>query len=142
MDFDDIIRISEERKIEMRTAASIMAIGRVSVAELSREIANIVTNADTLSEDSLNAVRNYLTYLRDDLMTRIPLDYWTLVILITNMEKVLNAHNISDGSIIEIIKEIYTEAIFLFSSFVKAKPDNDDLLMAVAALPEEARKVL
>jgi hypothetical protein len=58
------------------------------------------------------------------------------------MENVISAHNISDESIIEIIKDIYTEATFLFSSFVKAKPDNDDLLMAVAALPEGARKVL
>ncbi|MFV1976187.1 MAG: phosphoglycerate kinase, partial [Candidatus Scalindua sp.] len=124
MIFDDIIKISQERKIEMRTAASIMAIGRVAVAELSREIADIITNADTLSEDSLNVVRNYLTYLRDDLMTRIPLDYWTLVVLITNLEKVISANKIPDENVIEIVKDIYTEATLLFSSFVKAKPDN------------------
>ncbi len=71
--------------------------------------------------------------------TLIPLDYWTLVVLIKNMESVLSAHNISDESIIEIVKDIYTEAIRLFTSFVKAKPDNDDLLMAVSALPENSR---
>jgi hypothetical protein len=150
MIFDDIIKISQERKIEMRTAASIMAIGRVAVAELSKEIAEMVITShphlskegkgNTLSEETLDNLRNYLTYLRDDLMKRTPLDYWTLVVLISNMESVLHAHNISDESIIEIIKYIYTEATFLFSSFVKAKPDNDDLLMAVAALPEGARK--
>ena len=150
MIFDDIIKISQERKIEMRTAASIMAIGRVAVAELSKEIAAMVSTShphlskggkgNTLAEDTLDILRNYLTYLRDDLMKRTPLDYWTLVVLISNMESVLNAYNISDESIIEIIKDIYTEATLLFSSFVKAKPDNDDLLMAVAALPEEARK--
>ncbi len=152
MIFDDIIKISQERKIEMRTAASIMAIGRVAVAELSKEIAKMVITSNphlskegkgkTLSEDTLEVLRNYLTYLRDDLMKRTPLDYWTLVVLISNMESVLYAHNISDGDIIEIIKDIYTEATLLFSSFVKAKPDNDDLLMAMAALPEGARKVL
>ncbi|MHC4453614.1 MAG: phosphoglycerate kinase, partial [Planctomycetota bacterium] len=149
MIFDDIIRISQERKIEMRTAASIVAIGRVAVAELAKEIANITISSyphlamggsgNVLSEESLNVVRNYLTYLHDDLMKRIPLDYWTLVVLIKNMESVLNAHNISDESIIEIVKEIYTEAIRLFTSFVKAKPDNDDLLMAVSALPESTK---
>ena len=72
-------------------------------------------------------------------MKRTPLDYWTLVVLIKNMESVLSAHNISDESIIEIVKDIYTEAIRLFTSFVKAKPDNDDLLMAVSALPENSR---
>ncbi len=56
-----------------------------------------------------------------------------------NMESVLSAHNISDESIIEIVKDIYTEAIRLFTSFVKAKPDNDDLLMAVSTLPENSR---
>jgi len=150
MIFDDIIKISQERKIEMRTAASIMAIGRVAVAELSKEIAEMVItlnphlskdgNGKTLSEESLEALRSYLTYLRDDLMKRTPLDYWTLVILITNMENVISVNNIPDDTIIEIVKDIYTEATLLFSSFVKAKPDNDDLLMAVAALPEEARK--
>jgi hypothetical protein len=150
MIFDDIIKISQERKIEMRTAASIMAIGRVAVAELSKEIAEMVItlnphlskdgNGKTLSEESLEALRSYLTYLRDDLMKRTPLDYWTLVILITNMENVISVNNILDDTIIEIVKDIYTEATLLFSSFVKAKPDNDDLLMAVAALPEEARK--
>ncbi len=142
MVFDDIMRISQERKIEMRTAASIMAIGRVAVAELSKEIADIITNADTLSEDSLNVVRNYLTYLRDDLMKRIPLDYWTLVVLITNLEIVISANKIPDENIIEIVKDIYTEATLLFSSFVKAKPDNDDLLMAMSSLPEDVRKQL
>ena len=149
MIFDDIIKISQERKIEMRTAASIMAIGRVAVAELSKEIVKMVISShphlskeNTLSEDTLEALRNYLTYLRDDLMKRTPLDYWTLVILISNMENVISANNIPDENIIEIVKDIYTEATLLFSSFVKAKPDNDDLLMAVAALPEEARKQL
>ena len=152
MIFDDIIKISQERKIEMRTAASIMAIGRVAVAELSREIAKMVISShphlsqdgsgNTLSEETLDILRNYLTYLRDDLMKRTPLDYWTLVVLISNMESVLNAHNIPDESIIEIIKDIYTEATFLFSSFVKAKPDNDDLLMAMLSLPEDVRKQL
>ena len=47
-----------------------------------------------------------------------------------------------DENTIEIIKDIYTEAIHLFTSFVKAKPDNDDLLMAKSALPEEAKKQL
>ena len=127
-----------------------MAIGRVAVAELSKEIAKMVITSNphlskegkgkTLSEDTLEVLRNYLTYLRDDLMKRTPLDYWTLVVLISNMESVLYAHNISDGDITEIIKDIYTEATLLFSSFVNAKPDNDDLLMAVAALPEGARK--
>jgi glutamate dehydrogenase (NAD(P)+) len=152
MIFDDIIKISQERKIEMRTAASIMAIGRVAVAELSKEIAEIVItthphlskggSGNTLSEETLEVLRNYLTYLRDDLMKRTPLDYWTLVVLISNMESVLKAHNISDESIIEIIKDIYTEATLLFSSFVKAKPDNDDLLMAMSSLSEDVRKQL
>lgn len=151
MIFDDIIRISQERKIEMRTAASIMAIGRVAVAELSKKIANMIIHSsslvksgrrDLLSEDTLNVVRNYLTYLSNDLMKRIPLDYWTLVVLISNMESVITTNNIPDGSIIEIAKDIYTEAIRLFASFVKAKPENDDLLMAMATLPEGARKQL
>ncbi len=55
------------------------------------------------------------------------------------MESVLGAHNISDENIIEYIKEIYTKAIHLFTSFVKDKPDNDDLLMAVSTLPEISR---
>jgi hypothetical protein len=151
MIFDDIIRISQERKIEMRTAASIMAIGRVAVAELSKKVANMIIHTsslvksgrrDLLSEDTLNVVRNYLTYLSNDLMKRIPLDYWTLVVLISNMESVITTNNIPDESIIEIVKDIYTEAIRLFASFVKAKPENDDLLMAMAALPEGARKQL
>jgi glutamate dehydrogenase/leucine dehydrogenase len=149
MIFDDIIKISQERKIEMRTAASIMAIGRVAVAELSKEIAQMVISShphlskgSTLSDETLEVLRNYLTYLRDDLMKRTPLDYWTLVVLISNMENVISANSIPDASIIEIIKDIYTEATRLFSAFVKAKPDNDDLLMAVAALPEEASKQL
>ncbi len=149
MIFDDIIKISQERKIEMRTAASIMAIGRVAVAELSKEIAEMAISThphlskegegNILSKETLEVLRNYLTYLHDDLMKRTPLDYWTLVILIKNMESVLNAHNISDESIVEIIKKIHTEAIRLFTSFVKAKPDNDDLLMAVSALPKNSR---
>jgi len=149
MIFDDIIKISQERKIEMRTAASIMAIGRVAVAELSKEIAKMVipshphlSKGNTLSEETLEVLRNYFTYLRDDLMKRTPLDYWTLVVLISNMEKVISANSIPDENITEIVKDIYTEATLLFSSFVKAKPDNDDLLMAVAALPEGARKQL
>ncbi len=151
MIFDDIIRISQERKIGMRTAASIMAIGRVAVAELSKEIADRITHSsflvkkgrgDLLSEERLDVIRNYLTYLGNDLMKRIPLDYWTLVTLISNMEAVITANNIPDESIIEIVKDIYAEAIHLFASFVKAKPDNDDLLMAMAALPEEAKKQL
>ena len=48
MIFDDIIRISQERKIEMRTAASIMAIGRVAVAELSKKIANMIIYSSSL----------------------------------------------------------------------------------------------
>ena len=95
-----------------------------------------------MSEERLDVIRNYLTYLGNDLMKRIPLDYWTLVTLISNMEAVITANNIPDESIIEIVKDIYAEAIHLFASFVKAKPDNDDLLMAMAALPEEAKKQL
>ncbi|MFQ5685825.1 MAG: phosphoglycerate kinase [Candidatus Scalindua sp.] len=151
MIFDDIIKISQERKIGMRTAASIMAIGRVAVAELSKEISNMITHSsslvkkrrkDLLSEDRLDVIRNYLTYLGNDLMKRIPLDYWTLVTLISNMEDVITTNNIPDESIIEITKDIYTEAINLFTSFVKARPDNDDLLMAVSSLPDGARKQL
>ena len=93
-----------------------------------------------MSEDTLKVVRNYLTYLCDDLMKRIPLDYWTLVVLISNMESVITINNIPDESIIEIVKDIYAEAINLFASFVKAKPENGDLLMATSALPESARK--
>jgi hypothetical protein len=152
MIFDDIIRISQERKIEMRTAASIMAIGRVAVAELSKEIVNIINGIlinlgkrakkSDSTEEVLNTLRCYLTYMRDDLMKRIPLDYWTLVVLISNFERVLHTSKILDENIIETIKDIYTEAIRLFASFVKAKPDNDDLLMAKSALPEEAKRQL
>ena len=152
MIFDDIIRISQERKIEMRTAASIMAIGRVAVAELSKEIVNIINGIlinlgkrakkSDSTEEVLNTLRCYLTYMRDDLMKRIPLDYWTLVVLISNLERVLHISKILDENTIEIIKDIHAEAIRLFASFVKAKPDNDDLLMAMAALPEEAKKQL
>ena len=95
-----------------------------------------------MSEDTLHVIRNYLTYLGNDLMKRIPLDYWTLVVLISNMESVITTNNIPDDNIMEIVKDIYTEAIRLFTSFVKAKPDNDDLLMAMTALPESARKQL
>ena len=152
MIFDDIIRISQERKIEMRTAASIMAIGRVAVAELSKEIVNIINGIlinlgkrakkSDSTEEVLNTLRCYLTYMRDDLMKRIPLDYWTLVVLISNLERVLHISKILDENTIEIIKDIHAEAIRLFASFVKAKPDNDDLLMAMAALPAEAKKQL
>ena len=149
--FDDIIRISQERKIEMRTAASIIAIGRVAVAELSKKIVNMIIHSsslikrgrrDLVSEDKLHVIRNYLTYLGNDLMKRIPLDYWTLVVLISNMESVITINNIPDESIIEIVKDIYTEAIRLFASFVKVKPENGDHLMAMSALPESARKQL
>jgi hypothetical protein len=149
--FDDIIRISQERKIEMRTAASIIAIGRVAVAELSKKIDNMIIHSssllkrgrrDLVTEDTLNVIRNYLTYLSNDLMKRIPLDYWTLVVLISNMESMLHTNNIPDENITETIKDIYTEAIRLFASFIKAKPENGDLLMAMSALPESARKQL
>ncbi|HJO13051.1 MAG TPA: hypothetical protein QGI39_13530, partial [Gammaproteobacteria bacterium] len=152
MIFDDIIRISQERKIEMRTAASIMAIGRVAVAELSKEIVNIINGIlinlgkkakkDDSTKEELNTLQHYLIYLRNDLMKRIPLDYWTLVVLISNFERVLHISKILDENTIEIIKDIHAEAIRLFASFVKAKPDNDDLLMAMAALPAEAKKQL
>ena len=56
------------------------------------------------------------------------------------MESVITINNIPDESIIEIVKDIYAEAINLFASFVKAKPENGDLLMATSALPESARK--
>ncbi len=95
-----------------------------------------------MSEDKLHVIRNYLTYLGNDLMKRIPLDYWTLVVLISNMESVITTNNIPDESIIEIVKDIYTEALRLFASFVQAKPENGDLLMAMSALPENARKQL
>ena len=72
MIFDDIIKISQERKIEMRTAASIMAIGRVAVAELSKEIAEMVISThphlskegkgNILSEETLEVLRK-LSYL-------------------------------------------------------------------------------
>jgi len=149
MVFDDIIKISQERKIEMRTAASIMAIGRVAVAELSREIAKMVISnphllkegkGKILSEETLEVLRNYLTYLRDDLMKRTPLDYWTLVVLISNMENVLHAHNISGSKYNRNNKRYLRGSHPPLLSFVKTKPDNDDLLMAVAALPEEVRK--
>ena len=152
MIFDDIIRISQERKIEMRTAASIMAIGRVAVAELSKEIVNIINGIlinlgkkakkDDSTKEELNTLQHYLIYLSNDLMKRIPLDYWTLVVLISNLERILHVSKILDENTIEIIKDIHAEAIRLFASFVKAKPDNDDLLMAMAALPEEAKKQL
>jgi hypothetical protein len=58
------------------------------------------------------------------------------------MESVITINNLPDESIIGIVKDIYTVALRLFASFVKAKPDNDDLLMAMAALPESARKQL
>ncbi len=162
--FDDIIKISQERKIEMRTAASIVAIGRVAVAELSKEIANMISHfsslvkkgrRDLVSEGTLNVVCNYLTYLDNDLMKRIPLDYWTLVVLISNMDKVtrsvipsgarnLNkiASLLASNDILKLIEDIYTEALRLFASLVKAKPENGDILMATSALPESARKQL
>ncbi len=95
-----------------------------------------------MTEDTLHVIRNYLTYLSNDLMKRIPLDYWTLVVLISNMESMLHTNNIPDENITETIKDIYTEAIRLFASFIKAKPENGDLLMAMSALPESARKQL
>lgn len=85
-------------------------------------------------------MRGFLTYLRDDLMKRIPLDYWTLVVLISNLECIISTNKIPDENIIGIIKDLYTEAIGLFTSFVKAKPENDDLLMAISSLSERARK--
>jgi len=136
----------------MRTAASIVAIGRVAVVELSKEIVNMINGIlinlgkrakkDDSTEEVLNTLRCYLAYMRDDLMKRIPLDYWTLVVLISNLERVLHTSKILDENIIETIKVMYTEALRLFASFVKAKPDNDDLLMAMAALPEEAKRQL
>ncbi|MFQ5963924.1 MAG: Glu/Leu/Phe/Val dehydrogenase [Candidatus Scalinduaceae bacterium] len=149
--FDDIIKISQERKIEMRTAASIMAIGRVAVAELSREVVRMVIPPNPplikggrgdLTDDLLNTVRDHLTYLSNDLMKRIPLDYWTDVVLISNLEKVLNTGKITDENIRVIINDIYAEAINLFSSFANAKSENDDLLRAISALPERARKAI
>ena len=150
--FDDIIRLSQERKIEMRTAASIIAIGRVAIAELSKEIVNIVNGSSltlgkgvmkgSLTEETLNTVRGYFIYLGDDLMKIIPLDYWTLVVLISNLESVMSTNKISDKDIIEIIKDIYEEAISLFTSFVNDKPENNDIMMAISTLPERARKQL
>jgi alpha-D-ribose 1-methylphosphonate 5-triphosphate diphosphatase PhnM len=58
------------------------------------------------------------------------------------MGNVISANNISDENIIEIVKDIYTEATLLFAAFVKAKPDNDDLLMAMSSLSEDVRKQL
>jgi len=152
MIFDDITRISQERKIEMRTAASIMAIGRVAIAELSKEIADIIdgtsltlgkrSRVDDFTEDALNVLRCHVTYLSDDLMRRIPLDYWTLVTLMSNLENVISTNKIPDENITEMIKDLYAEAIGIFTSFVKAKPENDDLLMALASLPERARKAI
>ena len=153
MVFNDILRISQERKIDMRTAASIIAVGRVAVAELSKEIVNMMIisssppfakggRGDYMTEETLNTLRGYLIYLCDDLMKRIPLDYWSLVVLISNLERVLNTSKIIGGDIGVIVKDIYTEAIRLFASFVKAKPENGDLLMAMSALPESARKQL
>jgi hypothetical protein len=75
-------------------------------------------------------------------MKRIPLDYWTLVVLISNLERVLNTSKIIGGDIRVIVKDIYTEAIHLFASFVKTKPENGDLLTAMSTLPESARKQL
>jgi hypothetical protein len=160
MVFNDILRISQERKIDMRTAASIIAVGRVAIAELSKEIVNMMIissssplygvlayrakggSGDYMTEETLNTLQSYLTYLCDDLMKRIPLDYWTLVVLISNLERVLNTSKIIGGDIGVIVKDIYTEAVSLFSSFVKAKPENGDLLTATSALPESARKQL
>ncbi|MCP5003328.1 MAG: phosphoglycerate kinase [Planctomycetes bacterium] len=142
MVFDDIVRISQELKIEMRTAASIMAIGRVAVAELSREIADLVANAAALTEEAHNTVRNHLVYLHDDLMMKIPLDYWTLVSLLSNLEKTSTANTITDTYIVKTVQNIYTKAAGLFASFVKEKSRNDDFVMALSALPERAKKML
>jgi glutamate dehydrogenase/leucine dehydrogenase/3-phosphoglycerate kinase len=152
--FDNIIRISQERKIEMRTAASIVAIGRVAVAELSKEVVNMSRSSLTLGkgakkddsiEEKLNTLRGYLTYLCDDLMKRIPLDYWTLVVLISNMERVISSiipSRRQSNDIVKLIEDIYMEAIRLFTIFVKAKPENGDLLTAISTLPENARRQL
>ena len=93
-----------------------------------------------MTEETLNTLQSYLIYLCDDLMKRIPLDYWTLVVLISNLERVLNTSKIIGGDIGVIVKDIYAEAIRLFASFVKAKPENGDLLTAMSTLPESARK--
>ena len=142
MIFDDLIRISQELKIEMRTAASIMAIGRVAVAELSKEIATVITNAAALTEEILVTIQEQLTYLCDDLMMKIPLDYWTLATLLSNLEKVIATNNIPDETVRKTVQDIYARAVQLFASFMKAKPENGDLLMALSALPERARKQL
>ena len=142
MIFDDLIRISQELKIEMRTAASIMAIGRVAVAELSKEIATVITNAAALTEEILVTIQEQLTYLCDDLMMKIPLDYWTLATLLSNLEKVIATNNIPDETVRKTVQDIYARAVPLFASFMKAKPENGDLLMALSALPERARKQL
>ncbi|GJQ59580.1 MAG: phosphoglycerate kinase [Candidatus Scalindua sp. AMX11] len=142
MIFDDIIKIAQDLKIEMRTAASIMAIGRVAVAELSKEIARLVIYGSNVTEEILTTVQNHLEYLSNDLMMKIPLDYWTLVSLLSNLEKVLASNKIADADVGRIAEDIYAKATCLFASFVKAKPGNDDLLMALAALPERARKML
>ncbi|HHT9124227.1 MAG TPA: phosphoglycerate kinase [Candidatus Brocadiia bacterium] len=143
--FDDVLRISQERKIDMRTAAYIIGVGRVAVAELAKTV-------ETQDFASLQ--------LMDDLMKRIPLDYWTLVVLIQNLEKALQGQtrrvaspelrvdlSQAGGSQLstlnsELIKDIYAEAINLFACFVKAKPENDDLLRAISALPERARRMV
>jgi hypothetical protein len=44
--------------------------------------------------------------------------------------------------ILILTKNMAEHKLRLFASFVKAKPDNDDLLMAMSALPESARKQL
>ncbi|MDR4496631.1 MAG: phosphoglycerate kinase [Candidatus Scalindua sp.] len=142
MIFDDIIRISQELKIEMRTAASIMAIGRVAVAEFSKEIASLIIYGGRVTEEILAVVHNHLVYLCDDLMMKIPLDYWTLVTLLSNLEKVLATNKITDSKVGKIVQDIYTKATQLFASFMKAKPENDDLLIALSQLPERARKQL
>ncbi len=85
-------------------------------------------------------MRSYLVYLCDDLMKRIPLDYWTLVVLISNLENVISANNIQDENMVELIKYIYAEAIGLIASSVKSKPENDDIIMAISSLPERVRK--
>ncbi|MDR4505334.1 MAG: phosphoglycerate kinase [Candidatus Scalindua sp.] len=140
--FDDIMKISQELKIEMRTAASIMAIGRVAVAELSKEIANMITSGAALTEEILFTMQGQLTYLCDDLMMKIPLDYWTLVTLLSNLEKVLTTNRITGSGIGKTVHDIHAKAACLFASFVKTKPGNDDLLMALSALPERVRKQL
>ncbi len=129
MIFDDVLRISQERKIDMRTAAYIISVGRVAVAELSKNIVHMIIppnptllkggmgdylikeqKGDYSIDDLFNTVRGYLTYLSDDLMRRIPLDYWTLSVLTSNL-KVAQTNKLYRGTdIAETIKDVCAEA--------------------------------